>query len=196
MNIKPVTLSGKTITLQPLKLQHTVDLCQVGFDPRIWQWMLYGDIDNESKMLVFVQDLLKRQESGFDLPFAVVDNKSGMAVGCTRFMEIEPANQKLEIGGTWYGIKYQRTAVNTEAKYLLLRHAFEVFGCIRVQLKTDRLNTRSQVAIERIGAVREGILRSHMITPSGRIRDTVMYSILAEEWKAVKERLEKLLEVT
>ena len=109
-------------------------------------------------------------------------------------MNIEPSNRSVEIGGTWYGLAYQRTGINTECKYLLLRHAFEVWGCLRVQLKTDLLNLRSQAAIERIGAVKEGVLRNHMVLPDGRIRDTVMYSIIKAEWPAVKARLEGLME--
>jgi RimJ/RimL family protein N-acetyltransferase len=105
-----------------------------------------------------------------------------------------PQDRGLEIGGTWYGLEFQRTVVNTECKYLLLRHAFETLGCIRVQLKTDRLNERSQKAIERIGAVREGVLRNHMILPNGRYRDSVFYSIVDTEWPAVKKRLEEMME--
>jgi len=194
MVVNPVILTGRHVRLEPLSISHVPDLCKVGFNPAIWEWMLYGNIDDEVKMLEFVHNLLDLQEKGTDLPFAVILRGKGIAIGCTRFMEIEPFHRKLEIGGTWYGIDYQRSVVNTECKYLLLCHAFEVFNYIRVQLKTDLLNTRSQKAIERIGAVKEGILRNHMITPSGRIRDTVMYSILNREWQHVKIHLEKMLE--
>jgi N-acetyltransferase len=194
IKITPVTLTGKTVRLEPLSEAHVSDLCLVGFEPAIWRWMLYGYIDSPEKMLRFVQELLKWQAEGTDQPFAVIHQTSGKAVGCTRFMEIEPYHRKLEIGGTWYGLQYQHTAVNTECKYLLLAHAFEVYHCIRVQLKTDLRNERSQHAIERIGAVKEGILRNHMITPDGAIRHTVMYSILDSEWTAVKVRLRRLLE--
>ncbi len=166
----------------------------MGFDPDIWKWMLYGNIDQEEKMRRFVETLLEWAQEGSDLPFAVIHLAEKRAIGCTRFMEIELIHhRKLEIGGTWYGTAYQRTLVNTECKYLLLRHAFETFGCVRVQLKTDLNNLRSQRAIERIGAVKEGILRNHMIRPDGTLRHTVYYSILEDEWPVVKTRLEAML---
>jgi RimJ/RimL family protein N-acetyltransferase len=137
--------------------------------------------------------MLARQARGTDLPFAVVHLASGQAIGATRYMDIQPANRALEIGGTWYAPAYRRTAVNTEAKYLLLAHAFEALGCVRVQLKTDLRNERSQRAIERIGAQKEGVLRHNLIMPDGHRRSSVYYSILDEEWPAVKARLEALL---
>jgi len=191
MNIVPITLTGRHVRLEPLAEAHVPDLCLVGLEPSIWRNMLYGDIDSAAKMLGFVQDLLGRQAAGTDLPFAVIDRASGRAIGCTRFMDIQAWNRGVEIGGTWYGPTYQRTAVNTECKYLLLRHAFEVWGCIRVQFKTDRRNERSQRAIERLGALREGVLRNHMLRPDGTIRDSVYYSIIDSEWPAVKARLEE-----
>ena len=142
----------------------------------------------------WVQDILSRAEKGTDLPFAAVHLESGRAAGAMRYMNIMPNDRGLEIGGTWYGAEFQRTVVNTECKYLLLRHAFESLGCIRVQLKTDLRNERSQKAIERIGAIREGILRNHMILPDGHIRHSVFYSILDSEWPEVKKRLEELME--
>jgi len=193
MNIVPITLTGRHVRLEPLSEAHVPDLCLVGLEPSIWRNMLYGDIDSAAKMLGFVQDLLGRQAAGTDLPFAVIDRASGRAIGCTRFMDIQAWNRGVEIGGTWYGPTYQRTAVNTECKYLLLRHAFEVWGCIRVQFKTDRRNERSQRAIERLGALREGVLRNHMLRPDGTIRDSVYYSIIDSEWPAVKARLEEKL---
>ncbi len=140
-----------------------------------------------------MRDILGRQAKGTDLPFTVIHRKTGKPIGCTRYMAIDMRNRGLEIGGTWYGPAYQRTGVNTECKYLLLRHAFEVWGCIRVQLKTDLNNVRSQAAIERIGAVREGVLRNHMIRPDGTIRDSVFYSVIDSEWPQVKARLEALM---
>jgi RimJ/RimL family protein N-acetyltransferase len=144
-------------------------------------------------MTSWVRDILVRSEKGTDLPFAVIHLASGRVAGATRYLNIMPQDRGLEIGGTWYGPEYQRTAVNTECKYLLLQHAFESLGCIRVQLKTDLRNERSQKAIERIGAVKEGILRNHMILPDGRYRHSVFYSILDSEWTAVKQRLEEML---
>lgn len=193
MNIHPVTLTGRRVRLEPLAEAHVPDLAAVGLDPDIWRYMLYGDIDNEEKMLGFVRDLLARQARGTDLPFAVISQESGRAIGCTRYLDIRPRDRGLEIGGTWYGRAYRRTAVNTECKYLLLRHAFEVLGCIRVQFKTDLRNERSQRAIERLGAVREGVLRNHMITPDGTVRHSVYYSIIDAEWPTVKARLEAWL---
>jgi RimJ/RimL family protein N-acetyltransferase len=193
MHVVPITLTGRQVRLEPLSEAHVPDLTRVGLEPGIWRDMLYGDIDSEAKMLGFVQDLLRRQAAGADLPFAVIELAAGCAIGCTRFMDIQVANRGVEIGGTWYGLAYQRTAVNTECKYLLLRHAFEAWGCIRVQLKTDIRNERSQRAIERIGAVREGVLRNHMIRRDGTVRDSVYYSIIDREWPTVKARLEAML---
>jgi RimJ/RimL family protein N-acetyltransferase len=142
----------------------------------------------------WVRNILDRSVRGTDVPFAVVHLESGRIAGATRYMEIRPADRGLEIGGTWYGIEFQRTAVNTECKYLLLQHAFEELKCIRVQFKTDSRNVRSQRAIERIGAVREGMLRNHMILPDGTFRHSVYYSILDSEWPAVKALLQGKLD--
>ena len=191
--IEPLTLTGHTVRLEPLQESHVLDLCRVGLDPAIWRWMLYGSIDSEPKMHRFIHQLLDWQQAGETLPFAVIHLGESRAIGCTRYMELAPERSALEIGGTWYGRSYQRTAVNTECKYLLLQHAFEVYGCIRVQLKTDLNNLRSQHAIERIGAVKEGVLRHHMIRPDGSVRDTVYYSILDREWLEVKTRLERMM---
>jgi RimJ/RimL family protein N-acetyltransferase len=139
-------------------------------------------------------DILSRAEKGTDLPFVAIQLSTGRVAGATRYLNIMPKDRGLEIGGTWYGPEFQRTPVNTECKYLLLRHAFETLGCIRVQLKTDLRNERSQKAIERLGAVREGVLRNHMILPDGRYRHSVFYSILDTEWPDVKNRLEQMLE--
>lgn len=193
MDIRPVVLTGRVVRLEPLAEAHVPDLAAIGLEPSIWQHMLYGDVDSRDKMLGFVRDLLVRQARGTDLPFAVVHMPSACAIGCTRFMEIRAEHRGLEIGGTWYGLAYQRTVVNTESKYLLLQHAFEAWECIRVQFKTDLRNQRSQQALERIGAVREGVLRNHIIRPDGTVRDSVYYSILASEWPAVKVSLEQRL---
>jgi N-acetyltransferase len=193
VNIQPVTLQGRFVRLEPLSLDHVPDLTQAAGDENIWRYMLYGTIRTEKQMLAWVQDLLDRQAHGSDLPFAVIHLATGKAVGATRYLEVRPVDRGVEIGGTWYGVDYQRTAVNTESKYLLLTHAFERLGCIRVQFKTDLRNERSQRAIERLGAVREGVLRNHMITPEGYFRHSVYYSILDTEWSVVKARLEEML---
>jgi N-acetyltransferase len=193
IDLLPVSLEGKIVRLVPLSEAHVPGLAEVGLHPEIWRYMLYGNVDNEEKLLTFVQDLLARQSKGTDLPFAVVDKDRGKPIGCTRYLNIDLVNRGVEVGGTWYGPAYQRTGVNTECKYLLLSHAFEVWGCIRVQLKTDSNNVRSQAAIERVGAVREGVLRNHMIRPDGTVRDSVIYSVIDSEWPHVKVRLETLL---
>ena len=189
----PVTLDGDHIRLEPLSLDHVPDLATVGCDDRIWKLMLYGMIRNDADMRLWVEDLLRRQEQGTDLPFVVIFKANGKAIGGTRYLEIQTEHRRLEIGGTWYGLDYQRTVVNTECKYLLLKHAFETVGCIRVQFKADIRNERSWRAIERIGAVREGILRNHYILADGTYRDSVYYSILDSEWLKVKERLHLLM---
>jgi RimJ/RimL family protein N-acetyltransferase len=155
--------------------------------------MVYGKIRTEVEMLALIRHLLSLHRGGTDLPFAVIDLESERAIGMTRFLEIRPAHRSLEIGGTWYAPQFQRTAVNTECKYMLLKHAFEDQACIRVQFKTDSRNIRSQQALERIGATKEGILRNHLITPEGHFRDSVYYSILDSEWPTVKQMLERFL---
>jgi RimJ/RimL family protein N-acetyltransferase len=194
MEVQPIILGGKVVRLEPLSESHVPDLTISGQDESIWHYMLYNTIRTEQQMHSWVLDLLDRQTKGTDLPFAVIHLESGRVIGATRYLNIRPQDRALEIGGTWYSVEFQRTAVNTECKYLLLKHAFEGLKCIRVQFKTDLRNERSQRALERIGAVKEGILRSHMITPDGYIRDSVFYSILASEWPVVKARLEEKLQ--
>lgn len=188
--IAPVTLTGKFIRLEPMTEAHIPALAEIGVGQDFWHFMLYGDMKTEADMRNWVLDILSRKG---DLPFVVIHLASGRVAGATRYLNISPKDRGLEIGGTWYGLEFQRTAVNTECKYLLLKHAFETLGAIRVQLKTDSRNLRSQTAIERIGAVKEGVLRNHMILPDGTIRHSVFYSILDSEWEGVKQRLEKML---
>jgi RimJ/RimL family protein N-acetyltransferase len=191
--VTPVTLTGKHVRIEPLTEAHVPALTAIGCDDRIWQLMLYGWVRTEADMRRWVLDLLGRQAQGSDVPFVVVHLASGRVAGATRYMEIRPPHRGLEIGGTWYGLEFQRTVVNTEAKYLLLEHAFEALGAIRVQLKADLRNERSWRAIERLGAQREGILRNHYIMPDGAIRDSVYYSILDKEWPGVQGRLQRML---
>src|SRR5512142_2395446 len=193
MDVQPVTLSGRFVRLEPLSEQHVPGLAAIGMEDEIWKYMLYGPIRSEEDIRNWVLDMLERASHGTDLPFAVIDLASGCVAGATRYLEIRPAHRGLEIGGTWYGARFRRTRVNTESKYLLLRHAFEDLDCIRVQLKTDSRNERSQRAIERLGAVKEGVLRNHMILPDGTLRHSVYYSILDTEWPAVKLRLQEML---
>lgn len=191
--IERVTLQGKYVRLEPISEAHIDGLAEIGIGHEFWKFMLYGDMNKKDDFRFFVTDLLEREKSGTDLPFVAIHLPSGRIAGCTRYLNIMPKDKGLEVGGTWYGLDFQRTPVNTECKYLLFSHAFETLKCIRVQLKTDSLNTRSQTAIERIGAKKEGVLRNHMITPEGRIRHSVFYSIIDTEWEDVKKRLEEMM---
>jgi N-acetyltransferase len=193
LEIYPVTLSGQFVRLEPLSLEHVSGLADIGLEQSIWRYMLYGSMQSTADIRAWVEDMLSRQAAGADLPFAVRHVESGRLAGATRYLDIRPKHHALEIGGTWYGLDFQRTAVNTESKYLLLSHAFEKLGAVRIQFKTDLRNLPSQRAIERLGAVKEGILRQHMITPEGVLRDSVYYSIIDKEWPAVKARLEAIL---
>ncbi|MFZ5881942.1 MAG: GNAT family N-acetyltransferase [Chloroflexota bacterium] len=188
--VQPTVLSGRFVRLEPMREAHASALAQVGAGQNFWHFMLYGDMKTAEDMQNWVRDILSRAEKGSDRPFVVVHLASGRVAGATRYLNIMPKDRGLEIGGTWYGLEFQRTAVNTECKYLLLTHAFETLGAIRVQLKTDLRNERSQRAIERLGAVREGVLRNHMILPNGTVRHSVFYSILDSEWEGVKRNLE------
>jgi RimJ/RimL family protein N-acetyltransferase len=167
-------------------------LCAVGLDPELWELIPYRVVTPED-MAAYIQSALDAQAAGTALPFATVHLASRQVIGSTRYMNIDRANRRVEIGATWIAGPWRRTAVNTEAKYLMLRHAFEALGCIRVELKTDALNLRSRDAILRIGAKEESTLRQHMITWSGRLRDSVYFSILDSEWPGVKQDLEQKL---
>ena len=193
MEIHPVTITGKVVRLEPLSEGHTQDLFQVGLEKSIWKYMPYAQPQSAEDMLKWIRGMLRRQACGSDLPFAVVLQETGRAIGATRYLDICRQHRSLEIGGTWYGVDYQRTAVNTESKYLLLVHAFETLSCIRVQFKTDARNRRSQRAIERLGAVREGVLRDHIIMADGYRRSSVYYSVLDREWPGVKGSLKEKL---
>jgi N-acetyltransferase len=193
MEVNPVVLLGKNVRLEPMTEGHLPGLTQIGAGQPFWDFMLYGNIESEEDMRAWVRDILARAEKGTDLPFVAIHLASERVAGATRYLNIMPKDRGLEIGGTWYGTEFQRTPVNTECKYLLLKHAFETLGCIRVQLKTDLRNERSQKAIERIGAVKEGVLRNHMILPDGRYRHSVFYSIVDTEWPEVKRKLEEMM---
>jgi RimJ/RimL family protein N-acetyltransferase len=193
MQIEPLTLEGRYIRLEPLAPAHQEQLCAVGFDDNIWRWSPRAPIRTPEDMQRYIESALQQQARGASLPFATIDRASGRAVGSTRFAEIDTENRRVEIGYTWIAPPWQRTPVNTEAKYLMFRHAFETWDCIRVELKTDSLNERSRNAILRIGAKQEGILRNHMLTHSGRLRHSVYFSVIASEWPAVKAGLEAKL---
>lgn len=192
MIVSPVTLEGRHVRLEPLRKAHLAGLAQVGLDEELWRW-IPTQVRTAEEMAVYIETAIEEQKRGVSLPFAILEKATGRVIGSTRYGSIDPQHHRVEIGWTWVGRDWQRTAVNTEAKYLLLRHAFETLGCIRVELKTDSLNEKSRAAILRIGAQQEGIFRNHMITASGRIRHTVYFTILDSEWPPVKARLESRL---
>jgi RimJ/RimL family protein N-acetyltransferase len=191
----PLTLEGSVVRLEPIRRAHADlfwDVAQHDHE-EIFRWIPYSMKTPEDFQRV-VTKAFEEQELGDSVVFATVDRNSGRTIGSTRFMNIDRGNRRVEIGSTWIAPAWQRTAVNTEAKYLMLRHAFEVWNCIRVELKTDALNQKSRNAILRIGAKEEGTLRRHLITSTGRVRDTVYFSILDSEWPDAKRRLLGYLE--
>ncbi|MDQ4120316.1 MAG: GNAT family N-acetyltransferase [Acidobacteriota bacterium] len=196
MKIEKITLEGKFVRLEPLLLdKHFADLCEVGLDADIWQWSP-RQIKSEADLKHYIETALDEELRGVSLPFATILKETSKAIGSTRFGSIDAANKRVEIGWTWISPAFHRTFVNTEAKFLMLRHAFETWSCNRVELKTDALNERSRRAILRIGAKEEGVLRKHIVTDSGRLRDTVYFSILDVEWRnGVKENLLNKLQV-
>ncbi|MEM8560357.1 MAG: GNAT family protein [Bacteroidota bacterium] len=195
--LAPVTLTGQHVRLEPLTRDHLDALCEVGLDPALWRWT-NSVVRDRDDMRAYVETALNAQRRGRAMPFATVHLESGRVVGSTRFGNVVPEHRRAEIGWTWVARPWQRTAVNTEAKWLMLRYAFGdgafgTPGCNRVELKTDVLNERSRNAMRRIGATEEGILRQHVITSTGRVRDTVYYSILADEWPRVSAALQERL---
>jgi RimJ/RimL family protein N-acetyltransferase len=192
MIVVPVTLEGLHARLEPLKKAHLAGLAEVGLDEELWRWIPTA-VRTREEMVAYIETALDEQQRGVSLPFAIVEKATGRAIGSTRYGNIDRTHHRVEIGWTWVAREWQRTAMNTEAKYLLLKHAFESLGCMRVELKTDSLNEKSRAAILRIGAKEEGIFRNHMITASGRIRHSAYYSIIDSEWPEVKARLEARL---
>lgn len=194
MNIQPVTLEGNTVRLEPIRREHWAPLWEVAKDSvgEIFRWIPYS-MRTADDFERWADKALAEQASGESLVFLTLERSSGRAIGSTRFMNVDRANCRVEIGSTWIAPAWQRTAINTEAKYLMIRHAFEQWGCMRVELKTDALNQKSRNAILRIGAKEEGTLRRHLVTWTGRVRDTVYFSILDSEWPDVKARLEERL---
>jgi RimJ/RimL family protein N-acetyltransferase len=192
MALEPVVLEGRHVRLEPLSFAHHAGLCEVGLDASLLEVTESYTLTPEG-LRAYIEAALEAQAAGTALPFAVISKADARPVGSTRYGNIDRDNRRVEIGWTWYGRPWQRTAVNTETKLLLLRHAFETLGCTRVEFKTDALNERSRRALLRIGAREEGTFRHHMVMPSGRIRDTVYFSIIDDEWPAVKARLEGLL---
>jgi len=193
MNITPLTLTGTLVRLEPPAEKHLADLLAASQRDEIWVYLPFGPYRTIDEWRAAIQRWREQAGQGSSTSFVIVRRSDERAIGMTAYLDIQPKNRALEIGGTWLTPEVQRTAINTECKYLLLRHAFETLGCVRVQLKTDARNLRSQRAIERLGAVKEGVLRKHVLTRGGYQRDAVMYSIVDSEWHAVKERLEGFL---
>lgn len=191
MDVRAVTLDGEHVRLEPMLFEHLDSLTQAGAFEELWKWTNVR-ADSVSGMAEYVNAALDDSARGGSLPFVTIDKQSGQVIGSTRFGNIDPANKKVEIGWTWITPAFQRTFVNSEAKLLMLTHAFEIWECARVELKTDVLNEKSRNAMARIGAVEEGVLRKHILTYTGRYRDSVYYSVLDTEWPAVKERLRGL----
>jgi N-acetyltransferase len=189
------TLEGAHVRLEALRSEHAPMLWEIAKDhlQELFQWIPYR-LESLEDFREFNRHVLDEQQRGLTVPFATFERSSGRIAGTTRFMNMDLANRKVEIGSTWIAPQWQRTVVNTEAKYLMLRHAFETWDCLRVELKTDSLNQRSRQAILRLGAKEEGTLRNHMVTWNKRQRDSVYFSILDTEWPTVKERLEKIME--
>jgi len=186
---KPVTLERDGIRLEPLMPEHQDDLVAAASDGRLWE-LWFTSVPDPDGAAKYVADALIGQRDGHMLPWAVRDLKTNTIVGSTRYHDIVPAIDRVEIGWTWYAARCQRTNVNTTCKLLLLEHAFDKLGCAVVGLRTDNFNFRSQKAIEGIGAKKDGVLRHHLARRDGTVRDSVMYSILKEEWRDVRRHLE------
>lgn len=192
MKVEPVMLTGRFVRLEPLDLRHSEGLLEAASEPLIWKYLTVPQPQTVAEMDDWIELALSQQDH---LPFTTIRQQDSKIVGSTRYLDIKPFDQTLEIGWTWLTAEAQRTTVNTEAKYLMLRHAFEELGCARVQLKTDAMNDRSRSAIERIGAQFEGVFRNYQRYWHGAMRDTAMYSITDAEWPGVKVQLESMLEL-
>ena len=196
MKIEPVILRGSIVRLEPLTLDQVAALARVGLEPELWRWVP-NQIHTPEDMQAYVLTALDEQRRGVSLPFVIIDQASDEVIGSTRYANIESGHRRLEIGWTWLTPSHQRSGANTEAKLLLLTHAFDLLGAMRVELKTDSLNQKSRTVIARLGAAEEGTFRNHMIIPStGRVRHTVYYSIIDSEWPAIKAALTARLRVT
>lgn len=190
---QPLVLAGRHVRLEPMERRHLAGLLEAARDPAVFQFFLTPPLGVEAEMVKWMESILRGQAAGTDVGWVTVRQGDGRVVGATTYLDIRRGTRGLEIGNTWLAPEAQRTVLNTEAKYLLLRHAFEVLGAVRVQLKTDERNARSRAAIERIGARFEGILRKYQTRHDGFVRNTAMFSIVAEEWPAVKAGLEARL---
>jgi len=191
---EPLVLTGRHVVLQPLSLAHLDEILEAGADPDVWRWLPHAYFLDRDLARQWIEDAVAEQTAKRALPFAIIDAASGRAAGSTRMFDFRPDHKGLEIGWTWLGAPYQRTAINTECKRLLLGFAFEQLDALRVQLKTDSRNTRSRAAIERMGASFEGVLRNHMLLPNGDLRHSAFFSVLADEWPTTRQRLDSFLE--
>jgi N-acetyltransferase len=192
--VSPLTLEGSVVRLEPVRREHAELFWEIAENDLedIFRWIPYS-MKTPEDFRRLIDTAFGEQERGESIVFATVEQNSGRVIGSTRFMNIDRNNRRVEIGSTWIAPQWQRTGVNTEAKYLMLRHAFETWKCMRVELKTDALNQKSRSAILRIGAKEEGTLRRHLLTWTGRVRDTVYFSVLDNEWPEVKGRLKAKL---
>ena len=188
MRLEPVTLDGRLVRLEPLSLDHLDGLAEVAFDDDLWRWTIGRPLDHDA-LRDWVQRAVDNRDAGTELPFATIERASGRPIGSSRYLNIALEHRRLEIGWTWVGRAWQRRGVNREAKLLMLEHAFERLGCQRVEFKTDSNNEQSRAALAGIGATFEGIFRKHMVMPTGRIRHSAYFSILDDEWPAVKAQL-------
>ena len=186
--VEPVTLEGRHVRIEPLAYEHADGVRAAASDGELWR-LWYTSVPAPDKTKEWIDIALDVRERLGGMPFVVREKPSGDIVGATRYFNVDAANRRLEIGHTWYAKRVQRTAVNTECKILLLTHAFEALGCIAVEFRTSSFNFQSREAIARLGAKQDGILRSHQILPDGTLRDTVVFSIIAPEWPAVKRHL-------
>lgn len=193
LNVTSVTLEGKNVRLEPLSFKYENDLLAAAQPDEIWEYIGTFPGQTRQDMHAWIEKALHQVEIGERIWFVIVHKGGNRVIGATSYMEIQRRHRGLEIGGTWLNPEFWGSIINTECKYLMLRHAFEELGCLRVQIKTDLRNVRSQRAIEKLGAVKEGVLRKHMVTRTGFVRDSVMYSIIESEWPAVKARLEEKL---
>lgn len=192
MHIEPITLEGVRIRLVPLNLSHHASLCEVGLDERLWRATTIR-VRTPEEMLAYIQTALQQQAEGTALPFAIVEKQSGKVIGTSRYHSINREHRRLEIGFTWIAVPWQGTGINTEAKYLMLKNAFERYKCVRVEFKADSRNEQSYRALTRIGAKQEGVLRSYAISGHKGERDLTVFSIIASEWPEVKAHLEERL---
>jgi RimJ/RimL family protein N-acetyltransferase len=190
--LDPVTLEGHLVRLEPLTFDHVPGLAEVGLDPEIWRWTIARP-QSEDDVRAWAASTIRARDAGSESPFATVDRASGRPIGSTRYMNIVLEHRRLEIGWTWVAPPWQRTGANREAKLLMLEHAFERLGCRRVEFKTDSNNVKSRDALLGIGASFEGIFRNHMVMPNGRMRHSAWYSVIDDEWPAVRAGLEAKL---